>query len=104
MHSANDECMDDADTNRKNPSSPMLLKTSVDKRTCSPNTPHIYQGPVSPLHNPRHQSPKTVSPSNGSPTNIQRKGSFRRRNKSVGAAAKSSYEQYEEKPLPTLRQ
>lgn len=80
--------------------SPILSKNCVEKRPISPNQLHTSQ--VSPLHMPRHQSPKSSSPSTGSPTNIQSRGSFRRRNKSAGA--KSTYEMYEEKPLPALRQ
>lgn len=83
--------------------SPTLLKIPPDKRSSSPNTPHLYQLPASPLN--RHNSPKTGSPSTGSPTNFQHRNSFRRRNKSAGAIiTKSTYEQYEDKPLPALRQ
>lgn len=80
------------------------MKLPPDKRDSSPNRPHLYQVPASPLN--RHYSPKAGSPSNtGSPTNFQQRNSFRRRNKSAGAIiTKSTYEQYEEKPLPALRQ
>ncbi|KAK4884893.1 hypothetical protein RN001_001164 [Aquatica leii] len=87
----NDECTEEIDSN-KNPTSP-TIKITGDKKTSN----------TSPLHNPRHLSPKNGSPSTGSPTNIQTRGSLRRRNKSAGAITKSSYEQYEDKPLPTLR-
>ncbi|KAF5298712.1 hypothetical protein FQA39_LY11722 [Lamprigera yunnana] len=93
--SQNDECTDEIDS--KNSSSP-TPKTTNDRRSH-----YNYQGTVSPLHNSRHLSPKAGSPSTGSPTNIQTKGSLRRRNKSAGAITKTSYEQYEDKPLPTLR-
>ncbi|KAK5648675.1 hypothetical protein RI129_003567 [Pyrocoelia pectoralis] len=96
----NDECGDD-DSTHKNVTSP--TSRIADKRITSPNMTYLSQGPVSPLHNPRYPSPKTGSPSTGSPTNIQTRGSLRRRNKSAGAITKTSYEQYEEKPLPTLR-
>ncbi|XP_008195174.2 centrosomal protein of 104 kDa [Tribolium castaneum] len=95
----NDECLDETDA-CKNPLSPTLLRVSNDKRS---NSPQINQTQASPLHVPRHQSPKKGSPSTGSPTNIQTRGSFRRRNKSAGAIVKSTYEMYEEKPLPALR-
>lgn len=94
----NDEISNEPDS--KNVLSPVLTKN--DKRTTSPNQLHHNQ--VSPLHMPRHQSPKMGSPSTGSPTNIQNRGSLRRRNKSAGAIVKSTYELYEEKPLPALRQ
>ncbi|XP_018562856.1 centrosomal protein of 104 kDa [Anoplophora glabripennis] len=97
----NDELHDDADNVSKNLLSPVLSKNCVDKRPISPNPVHTSQ--ISPLHMPRHQSPKSGSPSTGSPTNIQSRGSFRRRNKSAGAIIKSTYEMYEEKPLPALR-
>jgi hypothetical protein len=77
------------------------LRVSNDKRA---NSPQINQTQVSPLHVPRHQSPKKGSPNTGSPTSIQTRGSFRRRNKSAGAIVKSTYEMYEDKPLPALRQ
>ncbi|XP_063905541.1 centrosomal protein of 104 kDa isoform X1 [Zophobas morio] len=96
----NDECNDETDASSKNPLSPTLLRVSNDKRA---NSPQINQSQVSPLHVPRHQSPKKGSPSTGSPTNITTRGSFRRRNKSAGAIVKSTYEMYEEKPLPALR-
>ncbi|CAH1965536.1 unnamed protein product [Acanthoscelides obtectus] len=98
----NDESsIDDIDSNNQNKNllSPVLSKNPSDsRRVSSPNQ-------TSPAHLPRHHSPKTGSPSTGSPTNIQtsRSGSFRRRNKSVGAIVKSTYEMYEEKPLPALR-
>ncbi|KAF5301114.1 hypothetical protein FQR65_LT08944 [Abscondita terminalis] len=91
----NDECTEEIDSNR-NPTSP-TIKFSSDKRA------NNYQGPISPLHNSRHLSPKSSSPSTGSPTNVQTRGSLRRRNKSAGAITKTSYEQYEDKPLPALR-
>ncbi|KAJ8923878.1 hypothetical protein NQ315_006654, partial [Exocentrus adspersus] len=97
----NDEIIDETDTASKSLLSPVLCKNSGDKRPSSPN--HLQTNPVSPLHMPRHQSPKSSSPNTGSPTNIQTRGSFRRRNKSAGAIIKSTYEMYEEKPLPTLR-
>ncbi|XP_044263745.1 centrosomal protein of 104 kDa [Tribolium madens] len=97
----NDECLDETEApSGKNPLSPTLLRVANDKRS---NSPQINQTQVSPLHVPRHQSPKKGSPSTGSPTNIQTRGSFRRRNKSAGAIVKSTYEMYEEKPLPALR-
>lgn len=96
----NDECSTD-ETEHKNSISPTLLKPP-ERSSSTPNTPHLSQ--TSPLHNSRYHSPKTGSPSTGSPTNIQTRGSFRRRNKSAGAIVKSTYEQYEEKPLPALRQ
>lgn len=84
--------------------SPTSLKIH-DKRCPSPGSTNTQPGQVSPHHLPRHhQSPKTGSPGTGSPTNIQSRGSFRRRNKSAGAIVKSTFEQYEEKPLPALRQ
>nr|CAH7766447.1 unnamed protein product [Callosobruchus chinensis] len=98
----NDESSaDDIDSNNQNKNllSPVLTKNPSDsRRVSSPNQ-------TSPAHLPRHHSPKTGSPSTGSPTNIQtsRPGSFRRRNKSAGAIVKSTYEMYEEKPLPALR-
>nr|XP_023030197.1 centrosomal protein of 104 kDa [Leptinotarsa decemlineata] len=97
----NDECSDDADNINKNLLSPVLPKTSSDKRASSPN--QLNHSQVSPLHMARHQSPKTGSPSTGSPTNNQSRGSIKRRNKSAGATVKSTYEMYEEKPLPALR-
>lgn len=98
MCSKNDETSDEPDN--KNVLSPILTKN--DKRATSPS--HLHPHPISPLHMPRHHSPKTGSPSTGSPTNIQTRGSLRRRNKSAGAIVKSTYEMYEEKPLPALRQ
>ncbi|XP_049826748.1 centrosomal protein of 104 kDa isoform X2 [Aethina tumida] len=89
----NDECADEADS--RNLLSPTLMRS--DKRASSPNQNH-----GSPLL-PRHQSPKRNSPNMGSPTNMQNRGSFRRRNKSAGSITKSTYEMYEEKPLPALR-
>ncbi|XP_074035706.1 centrosomal protein of 104 kDa isoform X2 [Leptinotarsa decemlineata] len=97
----NDECSDGADNINKNLLSPVLPKTSSDKRASSPN--QLNHSQVSPLHMARHQSPKTGSPSTGSPTNNQSRGSIKRRNKSAGATVKSTYEMYEEKPLPALR-
>lgn len=93
----NDEC-NEIDTSFKNPLSPTLLKVANDKKANS-----LYNQ-VSPMHVSRHQSPKKGSPCSGSPTSIQTRGSFRRRNKSAGAVIKSTYEMYEEKPLPALRQ
>ncbi|KAF7267295.1 hypothetical protein GWI33_019484 [Rhynchophorus ferrugineus] len=90
----NDECIDEPEN--KNLLSPTMVR--IDRRSSSPNQPHSNQ---SPMHIPRHQSPKMGSPSMGSPT--MNRGSFRRRNKSAGAAVKSTYEMYEEKPLPALR-
>lgn len=99
----NDECSDDVDTTRTL-MSPTSLKIP-EKRAPSPNSTALQQGQISPHHLPRHhQSPKTGSPGTGSPTSIQSRGSFRRRNKSAGAIVKSTFEQYEEKPLPALRQ
>ncbi|XP_031343971.1 centrosomal protein of 104 kDa isoform X2 [Photinus pyralis] len=95
----NDECVDE-DSSHRNVMSPT---SKADKRIPSPSVTCLSQGSVSPIHNPRHPSPKTGSPCTGSPTNIQTRGSLRRRNKSAGAITKTSYEQYEEKPLPTLR-
>lgn len=100
MCSKNDECTEDTD--HKNSVSPTVLKPP-ERSLSTPNTPHL-SSQTSPLHNSRYHSPKTGSPSTGSPTNIQTRGSFRRRNKSAGAIVKSTYEQYEEKPLPALRQ
>lgn len=77
-----------------------ILKT--DSKCQTPGAQHIYHAPPSPLH--KMQSPKSASPSIGSPTGLQQRGSFRRRNKSAGSIVKSTYEQYEDKPLPTLRQ
>ncbi|XP_017773624.1 PREDICTED: centrosomal protein of 104 kDa isoform X2 [Nicrophorus vespilloides] len=96
----NDEFADETD--KQQPLSPSALRIPDGKRSTSPSAPHIYHAPPSPLH--KHQSPKTGSPSTGSPTNLQHRNSFRRRNKSAGSIVKSTYEQYEEKPLPTLRQ
>lgn len=94
----NDEYFDESDQNKGNVLSPTLVK-----RVQSPN--QLHPGQVSPMHCiSRHHSPKTGSPSTGSPTNIQQRGSFRRRNKSAGAIVKSTYEMYEDKPLPALRQ
>ncbi|XP_025832846.1 centrosomal protein of 104 kDa [Agrilus planipennis] len=99
----NDECLEDVDSAKKSVS-PTQMKIVAERQSSSPNTSHIYHGPVSPLHgNRNHQSPKNSSPSTGSPTSLQSKGSFRRRNKSAGSIVKSTYEQYEEKPLPALR-
>ncbi|KAG5899830.1 hypothetical protein JTB14_012301 [Gonioctena quinquepunctata] len=97
----NDECLEGPDHMNKNLLSPVMPKSSLDKRSSSPNPLNTSQ--VSPLHMARHQSPKTGSPSTGSPTNIQNRGSLKRRNKSAGAIVKSTYEMYEEKPLPALR-
>ncbi|XP_060527673.1 centrosomal protein of 104 kDa isoform X2 [Cylas formicarius] len=88
----NDECAEVTDN--RHLLSPTAVKS--ERRTSSPSQ-------VSPLHAPRHQSPKMGSPSTGSPTSMQNRGSFRRRNKSAGAITKSTYEMYEEKPLPALR-
>ncbi|XP_022908235.1 centrosomal protein of 104 kDa [Onthophagus taurus] len=100
--SKNDECSDEPDLTR-NLLSPTSLKIS-EKRCASPApSSHILQVHVSPHHIPRHQSPKMGSPNTGSPTNLHSRGSFRRRNKSAGAIVKSTFEQYEEKPLPALR-
>ncbi|XP_072390154.1 centrosomal protein of 104 kDa [Diabrotica undecimpunctata] len=100
--SKNDDCQDEGDGQNKNLLSPVLTKSHSDRRSVSPS--HHHNSQVSPLHMTKHQSPKTGSPSTGSPTNVQsRGGSFRRRNKSAGAIVKSTYEMYEEKPLPALR-
>ncbi|KAI4468648.1 glycine- glutamate- thienylcyclohexylpiperidine-binding protein [Holotrichia oblita] len=100
--SKNDDCGEENDGSRT-----LMSPTSIkihDKRCPSPSSTNTQQGQVSPHHLPRHhQSPKTGSPGTGSPTNIQSRGSFRRRNKSAGAIVKSTFEQYEEKPLPALR-
>lgn len=90
--------------NKQSVPSPTSLKVCSEKSYSSPSTPHLSHSQLSPLHGARYHSPKTGSPSTGSPTNIQTRGSFRRRNKSAGAIIKSSYEQYEDKPLPALRQ
>ncbi|CAG9813741.1 unnamed protein product [Phaedon cochleariae] len=95
--STNDECSDEPDSAHKNLLSPVLPKG----RCPSPHQPHASS--ASPVHVPRFSSPKTGSPSTGSPTSLQNRGSFRRRNKSAGAIVKSTYEMYEEKPLPALR-
>ncbi|CAH0552097.1 unnamed protein product [Brassicogethes aeneus] len=91
----NDECADEQDPRAL--LSPTLLKT--DKRAVSPNPVQNHGSPLLP----RHASPKRNSPNVGSPTNFQTRGSFRRRNKSAGSLAKSTFEMYEEKPLPALR-
>ncbi|XP_030760199.1 centrosomal protein of 104 kDa [Sitophilus oryzae] len=93
----NDECLEEPDNN-KHLLSPIIMRS--DRRSSSPNQTHMLQQ-ASPMHIPRHQSPKMGSPCTGSPT--PSRGSFRRRNKSAGAAAKSTFEMYEEKPLPALR-
>ncbi|CAH1181270.1 unnamed protein product [Phyllotreta striolata] len=96
--SKNDELQDESLTSLL---SPVLTKHTTDAKS-SPS--HQTNSQVSPMHIPKHLSPKTGSPCTGSPTNLQsRGGSFRRRNKSAGAAVKSTYEMYEEKPLPALR-
>lgn len=96
----NDEYIEEVDN--KNLLSPVFTKSANEKRNSSPIQTHPNQ--VSPLHVPRHQSPKMGSPITGSPTGVQTRGSLRRRNKSAGALVKSTYEMYEEKPLPALRQ
>ncbi|CAG9766448.1 unnamed protein product [Ceutorhynchus assimilis] len=95
----NDECFDpsSASDNCKN----LLSPTMIARRSSSPNQMHTSQVASSPLHLARYQSPKTGSPCTGSP--IMNRGSLRRRNKSAGAIVKSTYEMYEEKPLPALR-
>ncbi|XP_057656102.1 centrosomal protein of 104 kDa [Diorhabda carinulata] len=98
----NDEYQEEIDSQNKNLLSPVLTKgySDKDRRSVSPH----LNSQISPLHTTKHQSPKTGSPNTGSPTNIHsRGGSFRRRNKSAGAIVKSTYEMYEEKPLPALR-
>ncbi|KAL1513775.1 hypothetical protein ABEB36_003140 [Hypothenemus hampei] len=89
----NDENMDTSIEN-KNLLSPTIFKT--DRRSSSPSnqTASLYMPAL-------HQSPKTGSPCFGSP--VMNRNSFRRRNKSTGAIIKSTYEMYEEKPLPALR-
>ncbi|KAL3287619.1 hypothetical protein HHI36_002088 [Cryptolaemus montrouzieri] len=81
--------------------SPTSLKLPEGKRSPSPlvNT----HSNMSPLHRAKQVSPKWGSPNTGSPTNFQTRGSFRRRNKSAGSIVKTTYEMYEEKPLPALR-
>ncbi|XP_066262191.1 centrosomal protein of 104 kDa isoform X2 [Euwallacea similis] len=90
--SKNDECID-TNLENKNLLSP-TMNIRNDRRSSSPNQ-------MSPLHMSRYQSPKTGSPCTGSP--ILSRGSLRRRNKSAGAIVKSTYEMYEDKPLPALR-
>ncbi|XP_050305639.1 centrosomal protein of 104 kDa isoform X2 [Anthonomus grandis grandis] len=91
----NDESVDTSSAaENKNLLSPTMVR--FDRRSSSPNQHQLNS--ASPL---RHPSPKTGSPCTGSP--IMSRGSLRRRNKSAGAIAKSTYEMYEEKPLPALR-
>lgn len=95
----NDEGSDEGE---KNCLSPTIQRTAKDRRAPSPSTVYLHQTHTSPLHT-RNQVGKAGS-NNGSPTSFQSRGSFRRRNKSAGAIVKSTFEQYEEKPLPALRQ
>ncbi|KAK9872526.1 hypothetical protein WA026_017991 [Henosepilachna vigintioctopunctata] len=81
--------------------SPTFLKLPDGKRSPSPLIG--THSSMSPLHRTKQLSPKWGSPNTGSPTNLQTRGSFRRRNKSAGSIVKTSYEMYEEKPLPALR-
>ncbi|XP_066143045.1 centrosomal protein of 104 kDa isoform X2 [Euwallacea fornicatus] len=90
--SKNDECIDTNPENKNLLSPTMNIRN--DRRSSSPNQ-------MSPLHMSRYQSPRTGSPCTGSP--VLNRGSLRRRNKSAGAIVKSTYEMYEDKPLPALR-